>query len=470
VKAATKTNVLVIRSGFIYLIQTGIPFFAAIFSTWRAGWFDPSVVSLWPGMVAVLAGGFLVRFDVSALQRAMSYKFLVINTLAVRSAMAGFIGFVALMLDGVRGKFLETALTYALLMFVITTVATVVVIAVSLLRRFRRTPMKLTIVAVTESSVAFVRQLQSHPYLALEFVGFFEDREAHRLPDHSPYKVLCGLPQAKDYLNEHPVHHVLISFPLQAGVRFDKVLEQLLDTTCSVHYLHDFLLFKPIREGLTSMGKLSVFTIIDAPSSGWGPVFKRCFDIAASLAALLVLSPLLALVALWIKLDSKGPVLFVQNRWGDGGDSFKIYKFRSMTQAASGSAAAGDTNIVQATKGDARVTKVGAFIRRTSIDELPQLLNILRGDMSIVGPRPHAISHNEAYRKLVKGYMLRHKMKPGLTGWAQIHGFRGETDTLDKMQNRVEFDLEYLRTWTPVLDIYIIYKTLGLVLRRTNAY
>ncbi|MEN9538600.1 MAG: hypothetical protein RLZZ126_835, partial [Pseudomonadota bacterium] len=137
---------------------------------------------------------------------------------------------------------------------------------------------------------------------------------------------------------------------------------------------------------------------------------------------------------------------------------------------ASGSAAAGDTNIVQATKGDARVTKVGAFIRRTSIDELPQLLNILRGDMSIVGPRPHAISHNEAYRKLVKGYMLRHKMKPGLTGWAQIHGFRGETDTLDKMQNRVEFDLEYLRTWTPVLDIYIIYKTLGLVLRRTNAY
>jgi putative colanic acid biosynthesis UDP-glucose lipid carrier transferase len=175
------------------------------------------------------------------------------------------------------------------------------------------------------------------------------------------------------------------------------------------------------------------------------------------------------MVALFIKLDSKGPVFFRQNRWGTGAKPFAIYKFRSMTQETSQGAAGGDV-IVQTTANDMRVTKVGAFIRRTSIDELPQLLNIFLGSMSFVGPRPHATGHNKEYRGLIKGYMLRHKVKPGLTGWAQIHGFRGETDTLDKMAKRIDYDLEYLRNWTPLLDIYIVFKTVHVVALGKNAY
>lgn len=465
-----KKNKLAIDDGFSFLVEVCIPFLAAIFSAWYTDWFNPLKLTYWPGLVAVLAGAFLVRFDVEALQRAISYRFLVVNTLGLRALMAGFVGMVALIVDGFGTASFQLALSYSVLLFLVTSTSSILAIAIALLPRFRRPPIKIAIVGVTEAGIAFAKQLQDHPYLALQFVGYIEDRSADRIPNHSPYPVLCRGNDAKDYVANHHIQHILVSFPLRAGVRCDKVLEQMLDTTCSVHYLHDFLLFKPIREGLTAMGNLSVFTIIDVPNSGWGLMVKRGFDIVASLAALFLLLPLLVVVAIWIKLDSKGSVLFVQDRWGDGGDSFKIFKFRSMTQSASGSAADGSGSIVQATRGDARVTKVGAFIRRTSIDELPQLINILRGDMSVVGPRPHAISHNQEYRKLVKGYMLRHKIKPGLTGWAQIHGFRGETDTLDKMVKRVEYDLEYLRTWTVALDIYIIYKTLGLVLRRTNAY
>lgn len=468
--ATIKKNKLAIGDGFTFFVEICVPFLAAIFCAWFTGWFNPLELSYWPGLVAVLTGGFLVRFDTDSLQRAISYRFLVVNTLGLRSLMAGFVSMVALIVDGFGAESVQLALKYSLLLFLVASTGSILTISIALLPRFRRTPIKIAIVGVTEAGIAFAKQLQNHPYLALQFVGYIEDRGADRVPDHAPYPVLCRGSEAKDYVAKHHIQHILVSFPLRAGVRCDKVLEQMLDTTCSVHYLHDFLLFKPIREGLTAMGNLSVFTIIDVPDSGLGLIVKRGFDIVASIAALLLLSPLLVAVAIWIKLDSKGSILFVQDRWGDGGDSFKIYKFRSMTQAASVGAIDGSANVVQATKGDARVTKVGAFIRRTSIDELPQLLNILRGDMSVVGPRPHAISHNQEYRKLVKGYMLRHKIKPGLTGWAQIHGFRGETDTLEKMEKRVEYDLEYLRTWTVALDIYIIYKTLGLVLSRTNAY
>ncbi|MBV8209865.1 MAG: sugar transferase, partial [Burkholderiaceae bacterium] len=161
---------------------------------------------------------------------------------------------------------------------------------------------------------------------------------------------------------------------------------------------------------------------------------------------------------------SPGPIIFRQRRYGLDGRPITVFKFRSMTVVENGE------QIPQATRNDPRVTKLGAFLRRTSLDELPQLINVLQGTMSLVGPRPHAVAHNEQYRKLIKGYMVRHKVKPGITGWAQVNGCRGETDSVEKMKKRIEFDLEYLRRWSLGFDLLIVFKTALIVLRRTNAY
>jgi putative colanic acid biosynthesis UDP-glucose lipid carrier transferase len=192
---------------------------------------------------------------------------------------------------------------------------------------------------------------------------------------------------------------------------------------------------------------------------------KRGSDIALSILILLLISPLLIVISLAVKMTSPGPVIFKQRRYGLDGAEILVYKFRSMTVCEDGG------SIRQAQKGDNRITPLGAFLRRTSLDELPQFLNVLQGRMSIVGPRPHAVAHNELYRKIIKGYMVRHKVRPGITGWAQVNGYRGETETVEKMRSRVEYDLDYLRNWSLRLDLYIIAKTVLIVLRgQSSAY
>ncbi len=182
-------------------------------------------------------------------------------------------------------------------------------------------------------------------------------------------------------------------------------------------------------------------------------VLKRLEDIILSVVILTLISPILIIISLCVKLTSPGPIIFKQTRYGMDGKPIKVWKFRTMVVME-------NDNVTQATKNDVRVTKVGRFLRRTSLDELPQFFNVLFGGMSIVGPRPHAVIHNEQYRSLIEGYMLRHKVKPGITGWAQINGWRGETDTLEKMEKRVEYDLEYIREWSIWLDIRIIFLTI----------
>jgi putative colanic acid biosynthesis UDP-glucose lipid carrier transferase len=182
------------------------------------------------------------------------------------------------------------------------------------------------------------------------------------------------------------------------------------------------------------------------------------------LIILILISPILLLIGIMVKLDSKGPAIFKQRRYGLDGEQILVYKFRSMAVVEDG------LNIQQARKNDLRITSFGAFLRRTSLDELPQFFNVLQGRMSIVGPRPHAVAHNELYRTLIKGYMVRHKVRPGITGWAQVNGYRGETDTLDKMQARIDFDLDYLRNWSLQLDFFIILKTIRLVFKDSAAY
>jgi putative colanic acid biosynthesis UDP-glucose lipid carrier transferase len=207
-----------------------------------------------------------------------------------------------------------------------------------------------------------------------------------------------------------------------------------------------------------------VISVCETPFRDGNGLIKRFSDVLFSLAILTLISPVLLGIAVAIKMTSPGPIIFKQRRYGLDGEEILVYKFRSMTVTEDGS------NIVQAQKNDRRITPLGAVLRRTSLDELPQFINVLQGHMSIVGPRPHAVAHNELYRKLIKGYMVRHKVKPGITGWAQVNGFRGETDTLDKMQGRINFDLDYLRNWSLQLDIHIIFKTIRLVLRDKQAY
>jgi putative colanic acid biosysnthesis UDP-glucose lipid carrier transferase len=207
-----------------------------------------------------------------------------------------------------------------------------------------------------------------------------------------------------------------------------------------------------------------VVGICDTPFTGVNAAAKRLSDIVLASIILVLISPILAAIALGVKLSSPGPAIFKQKRNGLDGSEITVYKFRSMRAMDNGPV------VAQATKGDARITRFGAFLRKTSLDELPQFFNVLQGRMSIVGPRPHAVAHNEQYRELIKAYMVRHKVKPGITGWAQVNGLRGETETVDKMKARVEYDLEYLRNWSIGLDLQIIVRTLRVLIYDPKAY
>ena len=223
-------------------------------------------------------------------------------------------------------------------------------------------------------------------------------------------------------------------------------------------------MFDLIQARIDDVAGIPVVAVCETPFSGMNGLIKRLSDIVISLLLLIPLSPIMLAVAVGVKLSSTGPVLFKQMRYGLDGQEILVYKFRSMTVSEP------SNDVTQATRNDKRVTPFGSFIRRTSLDELPQFINVLQGRMSIVGPRPHAISHNEIYRKIIKGYMIRHKVKPGITGWAQVNGLRGETETVDKMKTRIDYDLDYLRQWSLPLDIKIIFKTVSLVFMDQTAY
>jgi putative colanic acid biosynthesis UDP-glucose lipid carrier transferase len=235
-------------------------------------------------------------------------------------------------------------------------------------------------------------------------------------------------------------------------------------TTASVFFVPDVFGISIIQGRLQDMNGVPVVGLCETPFTGTNRLVKRLSDIVLASLILVLIAPLLLAIAIAIKLTSPGPVIFKQRRNGLDGEEIVVYKFRSMRTQDDGDV------VQQATKDDPRITPLGRFLRRSSLDELPQFINVLQGRMSIVGPRPHAVAHNEQYRQLIKAYMVRHKVKPGITGWAQIHGHRGETDTIEKMQARVEYDLEYLRNWSLGLDLQIIARTIKVVFFDRNAY
>ncbi|MDR7271758.1 putative colanic acid biosynthesis UDP-glucose lipid carrier transferase [Pelomonas saccharophila] len=295
-------------------------------------------------------------------------------------------------------------------------------------------------------------------------LGYFDDRSPERLHPEAGASMLGTLAQLSEFVRDKGVREVYITLPLGSQPRIVELLEQVQGTTASLFFVPDVFGISIIQGRLQDISGVPVVGICETPFTGTNQLIKRVSDIVLASLILILISPLLLVVAIGVKLSSPGPVIFRQRRNGLDGEEIIVYKFRSMRAQDNG-------NVVkQATKDDPRITRFGAFIRRTSLDELPQFINVLQGRMSIVGPRPHAVAHNEEYRKLIKAYMVRHKVKPGITGWAQVNGLRGETDTIDKMVARVEYDLEYLRNWSLALDLQIILRTVRLVVFDRHAY
>jgi putative colanic acid biosynthesis UDP-glucose lipid carrier transferase len=300
--------------------------------------------------------------------------------------------------------------------------------------------------------------------LGTRVAGYFDDRAPSRLQPIAPRENLGRLSALADYARASRVDVIYIALPMASQPRILKLLEDLRDTTASIYFVPDIFVADLIQGRVGSIGGLPVVAVCESPFTGFDGVVKRLSDFALASLILLAISPLMLAIGIGVKLSSPGPVLFKQRRYGLDGRRIVVYKFRSMTVAEDGDV------VRQATKDDQRVTRFGAFLRRSSLDELPQFINVLQGRMSIVGPRPHAVAHNEMYRKLIRGYMIRHKVKPGITGLAQVNGLRGETDTVDKMKARIDCDLAYLRNWSLALDLKIVLKTVVVVVQRRNAY
>jgi putative colanic acid biosynthesis UDP-glucose lipid carrier transferase len=280
------------------------------------------------------------------------------------------------------------------------------------------------------------------------------------------YAIEGTIAQGVLLVKENPeISHVYIAMPMKAEARITDILNQCSDTTATVHIIPDFFIFNLLHARWQHVGDMQTLSIFDSPFDGFNLAVKRMEDIILASIILLLITVPMIVIGIAVKLTSKGPVIFKQKRYGLDGKEICIYKFRSMALVNKKV-----DNVVQATRFDARVTPLGAFLRRTSLDELPQFINVIQGNMSIVGPRPHAIQHNEEYRSLIDGYMLRHKAKPGITGWAQINGWRGETDTLEKMEKRIEFDLNYIQRWSLTFDLKIIFMTIFKGFVYKNAY
>jgi putative colanic acid biosysnthesis UDP-glucose lipid carrier transferase len=307
-------------------------------------------------------------------------------------------------------------------------------------------------------------RLRDNPLLGIRFAGYFDDRAPTRLQGIAPRENLGPLSALADFARASRLDVIYIALPMASQPRILRLLEELRDTTASIYFVPDIFVADLIQARVDSIGGLPVVAVCESPFYGVNGVVKRVSDFVLAALILLLISPLMLAIAAGVKLSSPGPVLFKQRRYGLDGKRIVVYKFRSMSVAEDGEV------VTQATRNDRRVTRFGAFLRRTSLDELPQFINVLQGRMSVVGPRPHAVAHNELYRKLIRGYMVRHKVKPGITGLAQVNGFRGETDTVEKMKARIDFDLAYLRSWSLFLDLQIILKTVVVVLQRDNAY
>ena len=307
-------------------------------------------------------------------------------------------------------------------------------------------------------------------WAGLKAVALFDDDAKNLNPDYRGIPLVGDIDKAIAFIEDrrrtgdHAVKEVWIALPLRASDKIQQLQSELQNTATNIFLVPDLFGASFSRYSVTESAGMTIVNLSATPIMGGSANIKRAEDVVLSVLMGLLLSPVILLTALAIKLESQGPIIFKQRRYGIDGKEFLVWKFRSMSVSEDGA------HVPQATQSDARITKVGAFIRKHSIDELPQLINVLHGTMSLIGPRPHAVAHNEFYRDRVHGYMARHKIKPGITGWAQVNGCRGETEVIEKMQRRLRYDLEYIQNWSIALDIRILFKTLMSIIFDKNAY
>lgn len=323
---------------------------------------------------------------------------------------------------------------------------------------------KVVMVGANEESHKLAEHILGNPMYGLNFVGYFDDRPEERtdIPMGAPY--LGAMDKLQAYVKNNGIDLIYITLPISKQQRVLDLLDKLHDTTASIYFTPDIFVYELIQARMDNIGDMPLVALCETPFSGLNGVLKRVSDILFSIVILVLISPILLIISMAVKMTSPGPILFAQKRYGLDGEEIVVYKFRSMTVLDDGN------EIKQATRNDVRVTKLGAVLRKYSLDELPQFINVLQGRMSTVGPRPHAVAHNEMYRGMIKGYMMRHKVKPGITGWAQINGCRGETDKVEKMQRRIEYDLDYLRNWSLGLDAIIVLNTIITVFKTDDTY
>jgi putative colanic acid biosynthesis UDP-glucose lipid carrier transferase len=339
----------------------------------------------------------------------------------------------------------------------------------SVLRSMRahgRNQRSVAILGATRSAEDLCKRIKMRPWLGMKIIGVYDDRRVERQHQFAerPWPHVGRESDLIEACKKNEIDVVYIALPLRAEARIARLVRALADTTATVYLVADFFTYDLLCARWTSIGDFPLVSLHDTPFSGVAGWVKRVEDIVLSSIILTIIAVPLVLIGLAVKLTSRGPVLFRQKRYGLNGKEIRVLKFRSMTVCEDGDV------IKQATKNDARVTAIGRVLRRTSLDELPQFLQVLTGEMSIVGPRPHAVAHNEQYRSLIHGYMLRHKVKPGITGWAQVNGWRGETPELSSMEKRVAHDLEYIEKWTLLWDLEIILRTIAGQKKSRNAY
>jgi len=318
-----------------------------------------------------------------------------------------------------------------------------------------------------------VDAMKKNTWAGYKPIAFFDDDQSIHGLTHNKTPIAGTIDDVPSFIEAHrksknkdnqAIDQVWIALQMKDQNRIEELQEQLRDSATNVYFIPDLYGFNLANYHVEEKIGLPIMNMSASPMQGLNAVIKRVEDITISSIALILIAPILSLIAIMIKFDSKGPVFFKQRRYGVDGKEITVWKFRSMSVTEDGD------KVSQAKRGDSRVTKIGAFLRKTSLDELPQLINVLQGTMSLVGPRPHAVAHNEYYRKEIQGYMERHKMLPGITGWAQVNGSRGETSEISQMEERVRYDLEYIRNWSLGLDIRILFRTVSTVLNTKDTY
>ena len=443
------------RDNILHIIEVILDPLIAVFSLWAIAIFNEGDLN--PPYLILSLVVFSITFPSNA-KITLTKSDAIRNILLIWAIQSGL-----LLIFGITTQYIYMFPNETLAIWLVAT-PTFQIVGYLLLKRMSPIIIKLqaptkraVIVGMNERGNKLAQRLKSSQYSSTEVLGFFEDRDLDRIVNDLNMPVLGKLTDIATYVKSHHVNVIYLSLPMASQVRILNLLEELKDTTVSIYFVPDMFLTDLIQSRIDQVDGIPIVAVRETPFTGFNGLLKRAADLAFASVILIIISPIFIGIAVAVKMTSPGPIIFKQRRYGLDGEEILVYKFRSMTTCDNGD------KVVQATANDKRITKLGAFLRKTSLDELPQFINVLQGRMSVVGPRPHAVSHNEMYRKIIKGYMIRHKVKPGITGWAQVNGLRGETETLDKMKARIDYDIQYLRNWSPTLDTYIILKTIWVV-------